>query len=64
MSDVWLIVDYKQQRSGPRRGSYGLDECWLDVTGSEMLFGSGENVAQELRETIKRELGITVSVGV
>ena len=44
--------------------SFGLDECWLDVTGSGMLFGSGESVAQELRRTIKRELGVTVSVGV
>ncbi|MBE5040550.1 DNA polymerase IV [Ructibacterium gallinarum] len=44
--------------------SYGLDECWLDVTGSTHLFGSGKAIADELRERIKQELGVTVSVGV
>ena len=24
---------------------FGIDECWLDVTGSTMLFGSGEQIA-------------------
>ncbi len=42
---------------------YGLDECWLDVTGSG-LFGTGPEIAEEIRETIKRELGLTISVGV
>lgn len=43
---------------------FGLDECWLDVTGSTGLFGSGPAIAEEIRQTIKRELGITVSIGV
>ena len=43
---------------------FGLDECWLDVTGSQKLFGSGEDIAHKIRERIKRELGVTVSVGV
>ncbi len=44
--------------------SFGIDECWLDVTGSKLLFGSGKTIADELREVIKKELGITISVGV
>ncbi len=44
--------------------SFGLDECWLDLTGSEQLFGDGKAVADRLRERIKFELGVTVSVGV
>ena len=44
--------------------AFGLDECWLDVTGSVGLFGSGEKIAHEIREAVKRELGVTVSVGV
>ena len=36
----------------------------MDVSGSELLFGSGEEIAQRIRKEIKRELGITVSVGV
>lgn len=43
---------------------FGIDECWLDVTGSDLLFGGGERIAERIRREIKRELGITVSVGV
>lgn len=43
---------------------FGIDESWLDVTGSQKLFGSGENIADTLRERIRRETGLTVSVGV
>ena len=43
---------------------FGIDECWLDVTGSTLLFGSGEQIAEQIRLDIKRELGLTVSVGV
>ncbi len=43
---------------------FGIDECWLDVTGSTLLFGSGEEIANKIRNDIKRELGITISVGV
>ncbi len=43
---------------------FGIDECWLDVTGSRMLFGDGEQIANKIRREIKSELGITVSVGV
>jgi DNA polymerase-4 len=44
--------------------SFGLDENWVEVSGSTHLFGSGEKIAQKIRETIKAELGVTVSVGV
>lgn len=43
---------------------FGMDECWLDVSGSTHLYGSAENIAQEIRNTIKCELGLTVSIGV
>lgn len=43
---------------------FGIDECWLDVTGSGILFGTGEEIAEILRKRIKREMGITISVGV
>lgn len=44
--------------------SFGMDECWLDVTGSGRLFGSGKQIADVLRERVKSELNLTVSVGV
>ncbi len=42
---------------------YGMDECWLDVTKSQ-LFGSGYQIAEKIRHSIKFELGLTVSIGV
>lgn len=44
--------------------TFGLDECWLDVTASSRLFGDGKVIADEIRNTIKTELGLTASVGV
>ena len=43
---------------------FGIDESWLDVTGSQRLFGSGEEIASTLRKRIREEIGITISVGV
>ena len=43
---------------------FGIDECWLDCTGSLLLFKSGENIANTLRERAKKEIGVTISVGV
>ncbi len=43
---------------------FGIDESWLDVTGVRHLFGDGKTIADKLRETIKREFGLTLSVGV
>ena len=43
---------------------FGIDESWLDVTGSRLLFGDGEYIANEIRERVKAEIGITVSAGV
>ena len=44
--------------------SFGLDECWLDVSGSHSLFGSSEEIASSLRRRAKEELGLTISVGI
>ena len=43
---------------------YGMDECWLDVTGSRFLYGSPMRIAEEIRCSVKEELGLTVSIGV
>ncbi len=43
---------------------FGLDECWLDVTGSTGLYGSPMAIAQKISGRIKFELGITASIGV
>ena len=43
---------------------FGLDENWLDVTGSVGLYGSPMTIAREISSRIKSELGITASIGV
>lgn len=52
------------ERFTDRIEPFGIDECWLDVTGSVPLFGSGEEIAHAIRRAVKEELGLTVSVGV
>ena len=44
--------------------SFGLDEAWMDISNPGVTMGDGERIAHEIRNRIKRELGITVSVGV
>lgn len=52
------------ERYTDRVESFGLDECWLDLSGIAGFDGDGEKAAHELRNIIKNELGITASVGV
>ena len=46
-----------------RQEPFGLDESWLDITGCH-AHKDGYLAAQEIRRRIRRELGVTVSVGV
>ena len=54
-----ILQDYTDQVE-----AFGLDESWADVSGSVGLFGSAMTIAREISERVKRELGITVSIGV
>ncbi len=51
------------RRFTPNFQSYGLDEFWLDISNSHQLFGTAEETAWQVKETIKAELGLTISVG-
>lgn len=42
---------------------FGMDECWLDVTGSG-AYGTGIEIAEKIRTACREELGLTVSIGV
>jgi Nucleotidyltransferase/DNA polymerase involved in DNA repair len=53
-----IYLDYTDQVE-----PFGLDECWLDVTGSAIK-GDGLTIAKEISSRIKYEMGITVSIGV
>ena len=43
---------------------YGMDECWIDITGSCENFGGGLAIAEQIRQATREELGLTVSIGV
>jgi DNA polymerase-4 len=42
---------------------YSIDEVFLDITGSHHLFGGPLECAYTIKETVRRELGITCTVG-
>ncbi len=44
--------------------SFGIDEAWLDITSSIKLFGNPIKIANMIKERIKFELGLTVSIGI
>ena len=54
-----IYIDYTDQVE-----KFSVDESWLDVTGSTKLFGDGKTIADTIRERVKKELGISVSIGV
>lgn len=43
---------------------YSIDECFLDMTGMEKLFGDPVHLSHHIRARIRRELGFTVSIGI
>lgn len=43
---------------------YSIDEAWVDMTGTERLWGSPRLAAEKMRARIWEELGFTVNVGI
>ena len=43
---------------------FGLDECWLDMTGIVSYYDEAEEVALEIRNRVKEEFKLTCSVGI
>jgi len=53
------------RRFSPDVEEYSIDEAFVDLTGLRRSFhGPYEMIAEKMRQTIKQELGITVSAGV
>lgn len=59
-----VSADFRKYLKFSRIESFGIDECWLDVTASKKLIGDGPSIANEIRQRLKSELGLTGSVGV
>lgn len=43
---------------------YSIDEAWVDMTGTERLWGAPRLAAEQMRRQIYEELGFTVNVGI
>ena len=48
----------------PAVEQYSIDEAWVDMTGTQRLWGSPRLAAEKMRERIWNELGFTVNVGI
>ena len=48
----------------PKVEQYSIDEAWVDMTGTQRLFGTPRLAAEKMRERICRELGFTVNIGI
>ena len=52
------------RRYTPALEQISIDEAFLDVAGSELLFGPPSAIARDIRRDVAREVGLTASVGV
>lgn len=43
---------------------FGIDESWMDITNCRRLGGSAILIAEEIKNRVKTEIGLTVSIGV
>lgn len=48
----------------PKVEQYSIDEAWVDMSGTQRLFGTPRLAAEKMRERINRELGFTVNIGI
>jgi len=51
-------------RFTPRVEPVSIDEAFLDISGARRLYGTEENLARLIKTTIRRELGLTATIGV
>lgn len=57
------FVDMLRQFS-PNVEQYSIDEAWVDMTGTQRLFGAPRLAAEKMRQRIWEELGFTVNIGI
>ena len=58
-TDLWAAEERQDLVEG-----LSVDEAFLDVTGSQGLFGDGEAIARRIKEEIKKDIRLTASAGV
>src|SRR5882757_2833578 len=58
--DVMAVL----RRFTPQVEPISIDEAFLDVTGSRILFGDGETIGRRIKDEVQGSVGLTISVGV
>ena len=58
--DVMAVL----RRFTPLVEPISIDEAFLDVSGSRVLFGSGEVIGQRIKDEVRQSVDLTISVGV
>lgn len=68
--DYQLYVDASRhfvamlRQFSPVVEQYSIDEAWVDMTGTQRLFGDPRLAAEKMRQRIWEELGFTVNIGI
>ena len=52
------------QEYSPTVEQYSIDEAFVDMTGTELLWGTPVEAAEKMRRQIKERLGFTVNIGI
>ena len=52
------------RKYAPAVEKYSIDECFLDMTGTEKLYGDPVELARRIKDEIRATLGFTVNIGV
>lgn len=52
------------RRFAPVVEKFSIDECFLDMTGTNLIYPDPIKTAHEIKDTIKSELGFTVNIGI
>ena len=55
---------YVLKQYSPSVEQYSIDEAFVDMTGTNSLFGTPIEAAEDMKERIYKELGFTVNIGV
>lgn len=68
--DYGLYVDASRRliallrEFSPKVEQFSIDEAWVDMTGTELLFGHPTLAAKTMKDRIRDELGFTVNIGI
>ncbi len=58
--DVMAVL----RRFTPQVEPISIDEAFLDVTGSQRMFGDGERIGRRIKDEVRSQIDLTISVGV